>query len=190
MSELLPILVPVDLLFLISNDKRSAGQLFNLCDNLFYNTWQDTITGYYFTVVCNLECNGIKRTQRYDMIWTNKLFCFKVKLYLWEYIIIRYIKLFFFNVPKFDGYSPYYQLLSILSYTEISILSNIENVNITVRMQKVTEKFNKTRHYICFVFLFGEFIQIQCRHIMGITNLEGKPRSLRKPIESSLSKKS
>ena len=29
MSELLPILVPVDLLFLISNDKRSAGQLFN-----------------------------------------------------------------------------------------------------------------------------------------------------------------
>ena len=77
MSELLPILVPVDLLFLISNDKRSAGQLFNLCDNLFYNTWQDTITGYYFTVVCNLECNGIKRTQRYDMIWTNKLFVLK-----------------------------------------------------------------------------------------------------------------
>ena len=77
MSELLPILVPVDLLFLISNDKRSAGQFFNLCDNLFYNTWQDIITGYYFIVVRNLECNGIKRIQRYDIIWTDKLFVLK-----------------------------------------------------------------------------------------------------------------
>ena len=66
--------------------KKSAGQLLTSDDNLFYNTWENIITGYYFTVECNLECNGINRIQRYDKIWTDQPFCFKVKLYLWEYI--------------------------------------------------------------------------------------------------------